>query len=374
MSRGRGSPGGPAALLELIETQRLGCEMAGSPLYADVLDAVAADVTRGGPAQRLLAPVAAAPFGDAVLLRLLAAVHQLVLEGVEPELAAHYPSVGGSPGPAVGGAFIGALDRHEPRLVELLRLGVQTNEVGRSVALLGGLLELARAGRPLRILEVGASAGLNLRLDRYRYEAGGAAFGPVDSPVRFVEPWTGTPPDLAGPLDVASRRGCDLDPIDPATEAGRLRLRAHVWPDQPARRARLDAAIEVAIAHPLPVDRADAVTWLAEQLATPVPHQLTVVVHSIVFQYLSVADRAAFLELLEAAGRRADHEAPLAWLRTEPGGDRAETRVTRWPTGTSTLLATSSFHGPPVAWLAPRPVVAPCAPSPRPGRPRLRRP
>lgn len=359
MSRGRGSRDGPAALLDLIETQRLGCEMAGSPLYAEVLDAVATDVVADGPAARLLAPLAEAPFGDAVLLRLLAAVHQLVLEGVEPSLAAHYPSAGGVPGAAVGPAFVAALARHEARVAALLRLGVQTNEVGRSVPLLGGFLELSRSGWPLRILEVGASAGLNLCFDRFRYESGDATFGPADSRLRFVDPWVGAPPDLSPTIEVASRRGCDQDPIDPATEAGRLRLRSLVWPDQPRRRARLDAAIEEARAHPVAIDRADAVPWLRAQLADPVPHQLTVVFHSIVFQYLSVAGRTALLEVLDDAGRRATHEAPLAWLRMEPGGDRAETRVTVWPSGSTDLLATSSFHGPPVAWLAPAHVVVP---------------
>ncbi len=349
-------------LLDTIETQRAGCEMAGSPLYAEVLDAVASDVVAGGPCARTLAPLAGAPFGDAVLLRFLAAVHLLVLEGVEPDLGAHYPSAGGVPGAAAGSAFVAAVARHEHRLAGLVGGVVQTNEVGRSTALLGGYLELARAGLPLRILEVGASAGLNLWFDRYRYEAGSASFGPADARVRFVEPWVGRAPELGTVLSVASRRGCDLDPIDPTTEAGRLRLRAHVWPDQPARRARLDAAIatatQAAAELPVTVDRADAVPWLREHLARPVAGVLTVVVHSIVFQYLPPASRRALVEEIEAAGARADHEAPLAWLRLEPGGDRAETRLTVWPTGASDLIATSSFHGPPVAWLADRHLAA----------------
>lgn len=349
-------PDGPgvSALLDTIETQRAGCEMAGSPLYADLLDAVATDVVHGGVCTRLLAPFAEAPFGDAVLLRLLAAVHLLVLDGSDPGLAAHYPSAGGVPGPAVGLAFLDAVARHEARLADLVHVGVQTNEVGRSVALLGGFVELARLGLPLRILELGASAGLNLRFDRYRYEAGTESFGPADARVRFVDPWIGRVPDLGVTVQVASRQGCDLQPIDPLTEAGRLLLRAYLWPDQPQRRARLDAAIDSARDQPVTIDRADAVTWLSERLAEPAPGQVTVVVHSIMLQYLSAAARQALLGVLESNGAAADHAAPLAWLRMEPGGDRAETRLTLWPTGATELLSAGAFHGPPVAWLAER--------------------
>lgn len=354
MTRSRGRASGMRPLLDVIEVQRFGCEMAGSALYADVLDAVASDVVDGGPCGDLLAPFVEAPFSDAVLLRLLAGVHLLVLDGSEPVLASHYPSVGGAPGEAVGLAFLEAVARHRDRLARSLLQGVQTNEAGRSVALLGGFLELARTGRPLRILEVGASAGLNLRFDRYRYEQGSDAFGPAGSRVRFVDPWVGPSPALGAVVDVASRRGCDLDPIDATTEGGRLRLRSLIWPDQPDRRARLDAAIDVAGELSVTIDRADAVAWLGAQLAGTVPGQLTVVVHSIVLQYLPPSARTAFLAVIDEAGRRADHDAPLAWLRMEPGGDRAETRLNVWPSGTTDLLATSGFHGPPVAWVADR--------------------
>jgi len=339
-----------ASLLDTIENQRLGCELAGSDLYATALAATSADVRAGGVCARVLAPVASAPFGDAVLLRFLAAVHVLVLDGSAPRLAAQYPSVGGTPGPELGPLFVAAVAEHEATVSARLDLGVQTNEVGRSAALIGGYLALARQGLPLRVLEIGASAGLNLLFDRFRFEAGSQGFGPVDSPLRFVDPWFGPAPDLSGVVEVASRRGCDVDPIDPGTDEGRLRLRSYVWPDQPVRRARLDAAIAVAADLPVPVDRADAVTWLRRLLAAPEPGVLTVVVHSIMFQYLSTADRAALLALLDESGSRATDEAPLAWLRMEPGGDRAETRLTLWPGGSTELLCRSAFHGPPVVW------------------------
>ncbi|MEO6987367.1 MAG: DUF2332 domain-containing protein [Aquihabitans sp.] len=340
-------------LLTAVENQRVGCMLAGSDLYASALSAVAADITSGGPSLRILTPVADAPFGDAVLLRMLAAVHDLVLDGLAPELAAHYPSAGGTPGPGLVDDFLATLLRYELQITEAMGRGVQTNEVGRSVALLGGWLTLARHGLPLRVLEIGASAGLNLRLDRYRYEHAHFAFGPIGSAVRFQDPFVGAiTPDGTIPLVVSERRGCDLEPIDPTTADGQRRLRSLVWPDQPERRARLDAAMAEAERVPVAIDRADAVDWLRSQLAEPVPGVITVVMHSITFQYLSPSARSELLAVIDQAGARATSQAPFAWLRTEPGGPQAETRLTEYPGGTPRLLATSSYHGPPVAWLS----------------------
>ena len=339
-----------ATLLETIETQRFGCEMAGSPLYADVLGVVAKDVRNGGPIGRLLEPVAAAPFGDAVLLRLLAGLHLLVLEGRAPDLAAHFPSAGGEPGRRLARDVVATVEAHADELAVRLTQGVQTNEVGRSAALLGGYLEIARQGLPLRVLEVGASAGLNLAFDRYRYVSRDQAFGPVDSPLRFDRPWFIDAPDLAIPMEVAERRGCDVAPIRVDTEAGRQRLRSFVWPDQLDRLARLDGALAAIQGDAPVVDEATAPEWLAGQLAVERPGICTVVAHSIMFQYLSVAARAEMVSLIESAGERATAAAPVAWLRLEPGGDQAELRLTSWPGNESRVLATSSYHGPPVVW------------------------
>jgi hypothetical protein len=346
-------PATRSALLETIETQRFGCEMSGSDLYSDILRVVADDVAHDGPIAALLEPVALAPFGDAVLLRLLGALHLLVLDGRAPELARHFPSAGGTPGRGLADAVVATAVEHGAAIEVRLGQGVQTNEVGRSAALLGGFLEVARLGLPLRVLEVGASAGLNLLFDRYRYRtADGASFGPPDSPLVFEAPWFAAAPDLSVPLTVVERRGCDVAPIDVATHEGRQRLRSFVWGDQLDRLARLDGALAVARLDPPAVDAAAAPGWLVEQLAVPSPGVATVVAHSIMFQYLSESGRREMLGAIDAAGRAATVEAPFAWLRLEPGGDQAELRLTSWPGGTTHLLARSSYHGPPVVWLA----------------------
>lgn len=342
----------PSTALDVIEFQAGECGRAGSRLYERILNGVAADMRAGGITAEVLAGTDDDPFGSALALRLLGAVHRIVLAGGAPALAAHYPSAGGD---AAAGdpvpPFLATLGERRADVVAGLAAGVQTNEVGRSAVLAGGYAEVVAATElPLRLLEVGASAGLNLRFDHYAYDTGVAVSGPRDSPVRFVGLWEGTAPTLPGAFEVVERRGCDRNPVDPTTREGQLTLLAYVWPDQVDRIGRLQAAIEVARRVPVELDRADAVSWLVSQLARPVPGAATVVVHSIVLQYLPPDARRRLQATIETAGRSATRDAPLGWLRMEPAGTRAELRLTMWPGGDERLLASAGYHGSPIWW------------------------
>ncbi|HEX8803317.1 MAG TPA: DUF2332 domain-containing protein [Acidimicrobiales bacterium] len=340
-------------LPDVLARQRDACERSGSALYGRLLDAVSDDVAAGGPCADLLVPHAGDPVGTALALRFLGAVHWLVLGGEAPALAAHYPSAGGSPGPGLVADFLATVDAQRAAIAARLPLGVQTNEVGRSATLVGGYAEVARrsGGLPLRVLELGASAGLNLRWDRFFYDTGRATLGDPGSGVRFVGAWTGTPPPLdAAPVRVVERAGCDRSPVDPTTVDGRRTLRSYVWPDQRDRLARLDAALEVAARLPARVDAADLGAWVEERLAVPVLGVATVVVHSIVWQYVGPDTRRRLRGALARAGAAATAGAPLAWLRMEPAGPVADLRLTWWPGGEEEVLGVSDYQGPPVRW------------------------
>lgn len=345
------SLGRPHDLAGVLRIQRAACQEIGSSLYVRLIDRTLERIDRPGALRDLLEGRADDPFGSALALRFLGAVHRLVLDGSAPGLAVHYPSAGGSPGPGLEDDFEAAVSDHLETLATRIGDGVQTNEVGRAVPLLGALLGVADHGLPLRVFEVGASAGLNLRWDHYRYQAGRSAFGDPASPVRFTEPWVDRHPRLDVEVVVAERRGCDLAPIDATTDDGRLTLRSFVWPDLVARFHRLDAAIAVARRVSATVDAADAPGWVVERLAEPVPGTATVLMHSIMLQYLPPAARSALRAAVAEAGRRATRRAPLAWIRMEPGPEGAETRCTLWPGGSERLLALSAYHGPPVRWL-----------------------
>jgi hypothetical protein len=326
------------------------CRLMASPLYASLLDRAAADVEAGGITWHVLEPhTIPGRRGSALALRLMAAVHRLVLTGFAPALAAYYPTVGGDP--ARGDAwpvFHALLESEAERLRADVARPCQTNEVGRCAALVFGFFEVAHHARlPLRVLEVGASAGLNLRWDHFRYGDGTARWGDAKSPVDLDGLWDEPPRHLDAPLTVASRRGCDLRPLDPARDEDRLALQASVWADQAARFRRLRGALELAARVPAAVDAASLVDWVPARLAEESDGLATVVYHSIVEEYVPAPELQAFHAALREAGARASVRAPLGWVRLEPlpGVRRHGLSVTLWPGGEDRVVAQCGAHG-----------------------------
>jgi hypothetical protein len=344
-------------LVRRVRAQAVACHELGSPLYGFLLEQVAGDVLGGGPSADVLAGHENDPGPSALAMRLMGAVHRLVLERRAPELALFYPSVGGTAD--VGGAwpaFRGVLVEHGDELRRLLGRPPQTNEVGRAASLIGGLLHIVdRWPGPLRLFEIGASAGLNLRADRFRVESSdGSSVGPDDSPVVLADPWLGPRPPGSGPLQIVERHGCDSEPVDPTTQEGRLRLTSYVWPDQPARLERLRGALQVAAQVPAPVVRRSARDFVADlQLGRGTT---TVLWHSIMWQYLDHAERSDVEARLAALGESADAETRLAHLALEP---RRRTPASEfevlvvlrtWPTGEERVLGSAAPHGIPTTW------------------------
>jgi hypothetical protein len=349
-------PGTPDPLITQLDGHVEVARRAGSEFYAVLLQRMRDDATAGGPVRAALRGHEHDRVDEWDAFRLLAGVHRIVLSGQAKELERHYPSTGGDgDADAAWPAVRELIATGRAEVVDALAHPLQTNAPTRAKALVGGLCLVAdQTGLPLRLLELGASAGLNLRLDRFRYEQDGMAFGPEGSPVRFVDFLTGSRPPLATGFQVGERAGCDLNPLDATTDEGRLTLLACVFPDESARFDLLERAIAVARETPAVVERADLSTWVAGRLAATREGMTTVVYHTIVWPYLpDVVRRTADYEI-SAAGRRATTAAPLALLsfegaKAEPS--RTEVHLTMWPGGHRRLLARSSHHPVTVEWL-----------------------
>lgn len=239
-----------------------------SPIYEGLTEAVAEDT----PVLRLLASLPAAKRQPNLLLGVVQ-----YLYGTAPD----YPSFRRV-----------VVEKWTEVSSTMLARRTQTNEVGRCAILLPLLAALPQ---PLALLEVGASAGLCLLVDRYRYDYGRGIVGQENSPVLLhCEPRGSSTPMPNGLPEVVWRAGIDLDPVDPRDESATRWLEALVWPGEGDRLARLRAAIEVARQDPPRVLKADLRSDLSEIIAE-VPSGATLVIfHSAVLAYVPSEDRDAF--------------------------------------------------------------------------------
>ena len=320
--------------VDVLRWQADVCRASGSPTAATICDAVADDLASGGPTAALLQHETR--WGDWVGLRVMGLVHRLAIDRRATPVALGCPTLGGtSPHEATDplravaefrDAVVAALADHPDELVEALARVPQTNEVGRTRLL---RIALSRSTLPVRLFELGSSAGLHLRADH------------LD---------TGS--DLeAGPLpDIVERRGCDLSPVDPSTTVGRTWLSGFVWVDDIARFAALGRAINVALDVP-----AEVVAMGADEFVRTLDlldGTTTVVWHSAVWPYLAPDVRARILEALDALGAGATPTAPLWHVAWEPSSARSdEFELRRWvwdgsvPPGDGELIARGNPHG-----------------------------
>jgi hypothetical protein len=322
-----------------------------SPLYREICLGVAEDPD-------ILALAAVARRGQPAPNLLLGAVHYLLLNGSDHPLRRFYGSLTGTPSAsdAAYPEFRSFCLEHRSELTALLETRlVQTNEVGRSLCLFPAFATAAErgGGGPIALVEIGASAGLNLLFDRFGYSYGADVHpGVIDSPVQLKTEVVGKgePPVQTVPA-VGCRTGIDLNPVDVRDEDQALWLRALVWPEHRERMRLLGAAIELARQDPPPLIAGDAVELLPEVLLNVPPELTLCVFHSFVlhqvpaearqrlFDYLLVLGRTRplyFVSMAGVAGTRAE----IALM--EPRGDD-------WHT---TLLARSHAHGHWLEWLS----------------------
>jgi len=345
-----------------------------SPLYEHLALAAGAD-------DEVATLLAAAEPGQARATLFFAAAHRLVLAEPTSELAYYYPSVGGDRGvddstwPTFR-AFV--LDR-APRMRELIATRVtQTNEVRRAALLYPALVAIGKqAGGPIGLLEVGASAGLLLGVDRYGYRyqlAGGEQVnaGPAKAALVLTSQLAlaegAKKPTLPRKLAIGARLGLDVRPVDLADDEQLAWLEACVWADQVDRIRLLNTAATVQGGDRPEMVTGDAVDDLAAAAAR-IPAELPLVVlNAHVMPYLDAGRRQEFVAALtEVAASR-----PLWWLSQEnyeaclhtllPArtdlavADRgtATLGVVQWTDGApqATVLARTGAHGQSLEWLA----------------------
>jgi hypothetical protein len=291
---------------------------------------------------------------DALALRVAGALHALAKE--VPALTALYPPAPLPDASALWRACRASFQSHAAHFRRYLALAPQTNEVGRCGVLIAGFLEFSRRyDTPVHLFEIGASAGLNLVPDRYRYRFAQATWGDPHSPLELAPEWTGVAPPVDANFRVASRQGADLAPIDLSVAADRERLLSYVWPDQCDRRRRIELAIDTVRAHPTRLDAMDAAQWVEQRLPAEDSARdgARVLFHSVFWSYLPQSTQRRIEARVAACGAAATAARPFGWLRFEldsVDGPAALT-LSSWPCGETRRLARAHPHGRTVTYL-----------------------
>jgi hypothetical protein len=340
---------------EAFKEQEGWCAKLGSPFTALLCSTLAERLDDSTPiGSRVLSwPGDPTVQGDALPLRVCGALHSLARSNLEPALTAVYPGVTSQGTPDdLWFAIRGALGRNPSHFETYLATAPQTNEVGRSAVLMCGFLEIARrVDLPMQLFEIGASAGLNLIADRYRYRFGDVEWGDPQAALLLEPQWQGPPPPVGAALRVADRLGCDIAPLDISIVTERARLVSYVWPDQIDRLSRLETAIATALRDPPRLECMEAAQWVEKTIReTPdQPGHVRVLFHSVVWRYFPLETQQRIEAHMERCGAGAESHTPLAWLRYEltdtvPGFGAALT-LKLWPTGEESVLAHAQAHG-----------------------------
>lgn len=320
--------------------------MSASPLYSRLARSIANDDELLRLANRASAPPVTNLF--------FGAVHLLLLGGTRHELAGFYPSLpeesrSGNP----FGAFLDFCRENRAEIEGVLRTRrVQTNEPRRSALILPALATVeARTGGPLALVEVGASAGLNLLFDRYSYEY--TPCGRIgDSEVVLECEVRGAELPLPDRMpEVAFRVGLDLAPVDIYDEKDVAWLMALIWPEEFRERSRLLAgAIEVCRGDPPDLIAGDALDTLPGVLKRLPQNASPVVFHTFTINQFSEEAHLRFKSLLNKHASRSGslHEVSISWY---PGDDFASIELTRYPRGNPELLARCDGHAAWIEWL-----------------------
>ncbi len=325
------------------------CRSLGSDFVANVLEAAERQLSRAPMTEAVIATWPGDRAAAALAMRLNGALHAIARRNIVPDLSALYRGEHAD----FDRAMASALAQCDSFILQWLRDPTQTNEVGRSAALMAALMVASdRFGLPFELFELGTSCGLNLNVGRYGFDLGGVKAGDPLSPLHITPEWRGAQPVNAS-VDIVSACGADLHPLDAQNSDCCERLLAFIWADQQHRIERLEYALEIARQHPPQIDEAEAIAWIAGKLAAPqAAGTCCVVFHSMFRQYLPEPQRVRLADIIADAGRGATKRKPLAWISLEWTPDRSEVRLslTTWPSGEQRVLATCHPYGEWIHW------------------------
>jgi hypothetical protein len=239
------------------------------------------------------------------------AVQYLLMKGKNHPLAGFYPSLTEQPLPAAKAypVFVDFCRSYSDEIIGLIKSKiVQTNEVRRCSYLYPIFSRISHMTRkPLALIEIGTSAGLQLFVDKYSYSYGtDQIVGNLDSEVHLRSEIRGDN-SILNPLshfDVARRIGVDLHINDVRNTEDYLWLKALIWPEHGERRELFEKAASYVSNQTLSLVEGDGVEILRSLAAEISEEQVICVFHTHVANQMPVETKVKLLEQIKEIGQR----------------------------------------------------------------------
>ncbi|QQE77197.1 DUF2332 domain-containing protein [Alicyclobacillus sp. SO9] len=243
----------------------------------------------------------------------LGSVHYLLLLGVKHELGEYYASLAKNPR-SPEGSFLPFKDfclQHGSEIIKILQSRrVQTNEVRRCTYLYPSFCSIyEKVKRPLALVELGTSAGLQLLWDKYNYSYGTEeTYGDMDSSVHLsAKLRNGTLPRLPKTSPpVVSRIGIDLHVVDLSKEDEYIWLKALIWPEHADRMECFENAADCFQSQSAELIEGDAISLLPRVAGQSPDESVLCIFHTHVANQFSEAQKAKLLDTVRHIGGKQD--------------------------------------------------------------------
>ncbi|OPA77415.1 hypothetical protein BVG16_13220 [Paenibacillus selenitireducens] len=279
-----------------------------SPLYALLANRIAED-------NEILQLAACSRANQPIPNLFLAAVHYLLLDGAQHGVSQYYDSIVRDPQPIDPETYLYLRDfclQHKKEMIELLEnKRVQTNEVRRCAYLYPSFCHIyGKTHKPLSLIEIGTSAGLQLNWDNYRYSYNHTecTFGDDLSKVHITSELRGAglPTLLKNSPPVVYKMGLDLHRNDLSNPDHYLWMKALIWPEHRERAALFDQAAASMNSYPLQITEGDGIALLPDILKS-IPEGTTVCIfHTHVANQIPYADKMKLLAYIQQLGLQRD--------------------------------------------------------------------
>jgi hypothetical protein len=277
-----------------------------SPLYEYLALKIAKD-------KEILDLASKSRHGQPVPNLLFGAVHYLLLQGKRHKLREFYPGLMKKP-LNIEGSFEYFKDfcvQNSSEISQLLSSrSVQTNEVRRCSYLYPAFSYISSlTQKPLALIEIGTSAGLQLFVDQYSYTYGTEeVYGGEKSGVHISAAIKGDSSflDKMGDFKVASRIGVDLHINDVEDDDHYLWLKSLIWPEHQERRDLFENAAKYVKNNSLKLIEGDGVVLL-KSLSEEIPEdQIICVFHTHVANQMPLPTRQRLLQEIKNIGEKRD--------------------------------------------------------------------